>query len=199
MWQHVGDLTNREEAPPWSMCFQTQHGSEMVIADSVFIMNWRTAAWNWNGDITRMHLNTTNGSQPDVQNWPTTVVLPATKQTATSLNCPSHLFLCCPPLQWCQRVITLEFNKTICYPVKANIWFFFLIVLCSGLEENRNWLKSLRWFLAQIAKSGCSARERAAQRRLITAWPGKATQLFFRPAVSRWKPAVFFFKELLSY
>lgn len=80
----------------------------------------------------------------------------------------------------------------------SDSFFFFSIVLCSGLEENRNWLRSLRWFRAQIAKSGCSERERegAAQRRLITAWPGKAAQHFFpRPAVSRWKPAVFFFKD----
>lgn len=91
-----------------------------------------TAVCNWNGDITVHALEKNKQaampmSRTDQRGqW---LFFQLQKKLQTLLR--RWMPLPCIPmlstsLQWCQRLITLEFNKTICYSVKIKLWFFVL-------------------------------------------------------------------------
>lgn len=127
----------RDEAPLSSMCFQTQHivtrWSLSIPFFSKSCHELTTAVWNLNGDITVHALEKNKQaampmSRTDQQDqW--LFFFQLQKKLQTLLKC--WMSLPCIPmlsksLQWCQRLITLEFNKTICYSVKIKLWFFVL-------------------------------------------------------------------------
>lgn len=164
-----------------SMCFQTRHGSETVIVDSVFIMNLTTAARSSNG-------------------WPRTRALERNDRVAIwcpqlnggrcsssyetrKLQLPWFTLSFLPILSYStammsKRIITLEFNKTICYSVKANMW---LLAVC--LFGAPAWNRTGVDFWAQNGDDVQS--QRAAWQRGVTARAGKPAVVVVPPCSQR--------------
>lgn len=138
VWQRVGGVLTAGEGRGASVEHvlpNTTHCHEMVVVDSFFSKTCHeltTAVCNWNDDITVHALEKNKQaampmSRTDQRGQWLFFQLQKNLQTLLKRWMP----LPCIPmlstsLQWCQRSITLEFNKTICYSVKIKLWFFVL-------------------------------------------------------------------------